>query len=167
LTGAVSVPQTTSQVVLNISNSAGVLVQSINLGAQAGGARQFLVERQTVDGSQAPAGTYTLSAQVAGVSGGTASPRWSTAPSTASRWARAPRIDIEHRGSRQRALQQRSADFQLIHSGAHMATFSIALSGLDRRQFRLDITSNNIANADTSASRARRPNSPTCTRRAR
>src|ERR1700735_4313807 len=32
LSGAVSVPQTSSQVVLNISNSAGVLVQSINLG---------------------------------------------------------------------------------------------------------------------------------------
>jgi flagellar basal-body rod modification protein FlgD len=35
--GAVSVPQTSSSVVLNITNSAGVLVKSINLGAQSAG----------------------------------------------------------------------------------------------------------------------------------
>jgi flagellar basal-body rod modification protein FlgD len=72
INGAVSVPQTSSQVVLNITNSAGVLVQSINLGAQAAGLANFSWNGQTASGGQAAAGTYTLSAQVSGVSGGTA-----------------------------------------------------------------------------------------------
>jgi flagellar basal-body rod modification protein FlgD len=72
ISGAVSVPQTSSQVVLNIKNSAGVLVQSINLGAQSAGLADFSWNGQTSSGSAAPAGTYTLSAQVSGVSGGTA-----------------------------------------------------------------------------------------------
>ena len=72
ISGAVSVPQTSSQVVLNITNSAGVLVQSINLGAQSPGLANFTWNGQTSNGSAAPAGTYNLSAQVNGVSGGTA-----------------------------------------------------------------------------------------------
>ncbi len=72
MSGAVSVPQASSQVVLNISNSSGVLVQSLNLGAQPAGLANFSWNGQTSGGSQAPAGTYTLSAQVAGASGGTA-----------------------------------------------------------------------------------------------
>jgi flagellar basal-body rod modification protein FlgD len=72
LSGAVSVPQTTSDVVVNIKNSAGVLVQSIDLGAQSAGLANFSWNGQTSNGAQAPAGTYSLSAQVAGVSGGTA-----------------------------------------------------------------------------------------------
>jgi flagellar basal-body rod modification protein FlgD len=72
LSGAVSVPQTTSQVTLNISNSAGVLVKSINLGAQSAGLADFTWNGLASDGSTAPAGTYTLSAQVAGVASGTA-----------------------------------------------------------------------------------------------
>jgi flagellar basal-body rod modification protein FlgD len=72
MSGAVSVPQTSSQVVLNISNSSGVLVKSINLGAQAAGLADFSWNGQTTSGAQAPAGSYTLSAQVAGVTGGTA-----------------------------------------------------------------------------------------------
>jgi flagellar basal-body rod modification protein FlgD len=72
ISGAVSVPQTSSQVVLNISNSAGVLVDSINLGAQSAGLANFTWNGQTSNGAAAPAGTYSLSAQVAGVSGGTA-----------------------------------------------------------------------------------------------
>jgi flagellar basal-body rod modification protein FlgD len=71
LSGAVSVPQTSSQVVLNITNSAGVLVQSLNLGAQPAGLANFSWNGQTSSGTQAPAGTYTLTAQVAGA-GGTA-----------------------------------------------------------------------------------------------
>ena len=70
--GAVSVPQTSSQVVLNISNSAGVLVDSINLGAQSAGNADFSWNGKTSSGAAAPAGTYTLNAQVAGVSGNTA-----------------------------------------------------------------------------------------------
>lgn len=72
VSGAVSVPQTSSQVVLNITNGAGVLVQSINLGAQSAGLANFTWNGQTSGGSAAPAGTYNLSAQVNGVSGGTA-----------------------------------------------------------------------------------------------
>jgi flagellar basal-body rod modification protein FlgD len=73
VTGAVSVPQTTSQAVLNISDSTGALVRQINLGAQSAGMANFSWDGLEQDGSQAPAGTYTLSAQYAGAtSGGTA-----------------------------------------------------------------------------------------------
>jgi flagellar basal-body rod modification protein FlgD len=73
VTGAVNVPQTTSQVVLSISNSSGALVSQINLGAQSSGLANFSWNGTTSNGSQAPAGTYTLSAQYAGAtSGGTA-----------------------------------------------------------------------------------------------
>jgi flagellar basal-body rod modification protein FlgD len=74
LTGAVNVPQTSSQVTLNISNSAGVLVNSINLGAQSAGLASFSWNGQMSNGTAAPAGTYTLSAQVAGTASGTAVP---------------------------------------------------------------------------------------------
>jgi flagellar basal-body rod modification protein FlgD len=71
--GAVNVPQTTSQVVLNVTDSGGVLVRQINLGAQSSGLANFSWDGKSGNGSQAPAGTYTLSAQYAGaVSGGTA-----------------------------------------------------------------------------------------------
>jgi flagellar basal-body rod modification protein FlgD len=73
VTGAVSVPQTTSQVVLNISDASGALVSQINLGAQSAGLANFSWNGTTNNGSRAPAGTYTLTAQYAGAaSGGTA-----------------------------------------------------------------------------------------------
>lgn len=73
VSGAINVPQTTSQVVLNISDSSGALVGQINLGAQSAGLASFSWNGKEGDGSQAPAGTYTLSAQYAGsTSGGTA-----------------------------------------------------------------------------------------------
>jgi flagellar basal-body rod modification protein FlgD len=72
VTGAVSVPQTTSAVLLNISNSSGVLVRQINLGAQPVGLANFSWNGLQGDGSQAPAGQYTLNAEVAGVASGTA-----------------------------------------------------------------------------------------------
>ena len=73
VTGAVNVPQTTSQVVLNISDASGALVKQINLGAQSAGLTNFSWDGTTGSGSQAPAGTYTLTAQYAGgTSGGTA-----------------------------------------------------------------------------------------------
>jgi flagellar basal-body rod modification protein FlgD len=74
--GAISVPQTTSQVVVNISNSAGVLVKQVNLGAQSAGMASFTWDGTIGNGSQAPADTYTLSAQYAGATSG------STAAST-------------------------------------------------------------------------------------
>jgi len=72
ITGAVAVPQTTSGVTLNIANSAGVLVQRINLGAQSSGLANFSWNGTQGNGSQAPPGQYTLTAQVAGVASGTA-----------------------------------------------------------------------------------------------
>jgi flagellar basal-body rod modification protein FlgD len=72
VTGAVSVPQTTSQAVLNISDSSGALVRQINLGAQSAGLANFSWDGKQGDGSQAPAGQYTLSAQIAGASSATA-----------------------------------------------------------------------------------------------
>jgi flagellar basal-body rod modification protein FlgD len=73
VTGAVNVPQTTSQVVLNISDASGALVSQLNLGAQSAGLASFSWNGAMSNGSQAPAGTYTLTAQYAGAtSGGTA-----------------------------------------------------------------------------------------------
>jgi flagellar basal-body rod modification protein FlgD len=71
-TGAISVPQTTSQAVLNISTSSGVLIRQIDLGAQSKGLANFTWDGKQQDGSQAPAGKYTLSAQFAGAASGTA-----------------------------------------------------------------------------------------------
>jgi flagellar basal-body rod modification protein FlgD len=73
VTGAVNVPQTTSQVLLNVKDSSGVLVRQINLGAQSAGLTSFSWDGKAGNGAPAPAGTYTLSAQYAGaISGGTA-----------------------------------------------------------------------------------------------
>ena len=70
VTGAVSVPQTTSQVTLSISDSSGALVSQINLGAQSAGLANFSWNGTMGNGSQAPAGTYTLTAQYAGATSG-------------------------------------------------------------------------------------------------
>jgi flagellar basal-body rod modification protein FlgD len=72
ISGAINVPQTTSQVVLNISDSSGALMSQINLGAQSSGLASFSWDGTKGDGSHAPAGTYTLSAQYAGATQGTA-----------------------------------------------------------------------------------------------
>jgi flagellar basal-body rod modification protein FlgD len=73
VTGAVNVPQTTSQVTLSITDSNGTVVNQINLGAQSAGLANFSWNGTMGNGSPAPAGTYTLTAQYAGqVSGGTA-----------------------------------------------------------------------------------------------
>jgi flagellar basal-body rod modification protein FlgD len=70
VTGAVNVPQTTSQVTLSISDSSGALVSQINLGAQPAGLANFSWNGTMGNGSQAPAGTYTLTAQYAGATSG-------------------------------------------------------------------------------------------------
>jgi flagellar basal-body rod modification protein FlgD len=72
ITGAVNVPQTTSDVTLNITNSAGALVQSLDLGAQSAGLANFSWNGTTSSGTAAPAGTYNLTATVNGVASGTA-----------------------------------------------------------------------------------------------
>jgi flagellar basal-body rod modification protein FlgD len=70
VSGAVNVPQTTADVVINISNSAGVLVKQVDLGAQSSGMASFTWDGTTGGGARAPAGTYTLSAQYAGATKG-------------------------------------------------------------------------------------------------
>lgn len=72
INGAVQVPQNTSDVTVNILNSSGTVVQSIDLGAQSAGLANFSWNGQTSSGSAAPPGTYTLSATVNGVASGTA-----------------------------------------------------------------------------------------------
>jgi flagellar basal-body rod modification protein FlgD len=66
VSGAVNVPQTTSAVVLSIADSSGNVVQKLGLGAQAAGAASFTWDGKLANGTQAPAGTYTLSVQYAG-----------------------------------------------------------------------------------------------------
>src|SRR5450631_1940289 len=70
VTGAISVPQTTAQAVVDISDSSGALVRQINLGAQSTGLANFSWDGKLQDGSQAAAGQYTLSAQFAGATSG-------------------------------------------------------------------------------------------------
>jgi flagellar basal-body rod modification protein FlgD len=71
VSGAINVPLLTSQVLLNIKDSAGNLVQQIDLGKQPAGMTTFTWNGRLGDGSQAPPGTYTLSAQAAGAPKGT------------------------------------------------------------------------------------------------
>jgi flagellar basal-body rod modification protein FlgD len=66
VSGAVNIPQNTGQVTLSITNSAGALVNQINLGAQSAGLANFSWNGTMGNGSPAPAGTYTLTAQYAG-----------------------------------------------------------------------------------------------------
>jgi flagellar basal-body rod modification protein FlgD len=66
VTGAVSVPQSTASVVLSIADSSGNVVRTIGLGAQSSGNASFSWDGKESNGSQAPAGTYTLTAQYAG-----------------------------------------------------------------------------------------------------
>jgi flagellar basal-body rod modification protein FlgD len=74
VTGAVKVPQTTSQVLLTVTDSSGAVVNQLNLGAQSPGLASFSWNGQTGSGAQAPAGTYTLTAQYAGAIKGSAAP---------------------------------------------------------------------------------------------
>jgi flagellar basal-body rod modification protein FlgD len=70
VSGSVNVPQTTTQVLLSISDSSGALVRQINLGAQSSGLTGFTWDGKDGTGAQASAGTYTLSAQYAGATKG-------------------------------------------------------------------------------------------------
>ena len=66
VTGTVNVPQTTSSVVLSITDGGGNVVRTLGLGAQSAGAAGFSWDGKLSNGSAAPAGTYTLSVQYAG-----------------------------------------------------------------------------------------------------
>src|ERR1700733_8330528 len=71
-TGAPDVAKTALGVTVSVSKSAGVIVQQINLGAQSTGIANFSWNGPQSDCWQAPAGQYTLSANVDGVASGTA-----------------------------------------------------------------------------------------------
>jgi flagellar basal-body rod modification protein FlgD len=66
VSGAVTVPQTTSDVTLQITNAAKQVVKTIDLGAQSAGNASFTWDGKTSTGNAAPAGTYTLSATYGG-----------------------------------------------------------------------------------------------------
>jgi flagellar basal-body rod modification protein FlgD len=66
VTGAVTVPQTTSSVTLSIVNSAGQTVRTLALGAQAAGQASFSWDGKEFNGNAAPTGTYTLTATYGG-----------------------------------------------------------------------------------------------------
>jgi flagellar basal-body rod modification protein FlgD len=74
--GAVAVPQTSAQVLINISDSSGKIVDQINLGAQTAGITNFSWNGANTNGSLAPVGQYSVSAQVAGVAAGTNVPTY-------------------------------------------------------------------------------------------
>lgn len=76
VTGAVNVPENSSSVRVNVTNSSGELVQQINLGAQPAGLANFTWNGEQGDNSKAPAGTYSVTALVDGVASGTKIPTY-------------------------------------------------------------------------------------------
>ena len=66
VSGAVSVPQTTAGVTVSISDASGALVKTLTLGAHSSGFASFTWDGTENNGSKAPAGAYTLTAQYAG-----------------------------------------------------------------------------------------------------
>ena len=62
LTGSVVVPTANSATTVNVSNSSGTLVDTINLGTQPVGTTSFTWNGQNTDGTVAPSGTYTFTA---------------------------------------------------------------------------------------------------------
>src|SRR5450631_3689751 len=70
VSGAIQIPQTTSDAVLNISDSSGALVRQIDLGAQSSGLANYSWDGKQAEGSQAAPGQYKLSALYAGAASG-------------------------------------------------------------------------------------------------
>jgi flagellar basal-body rod modification protein FlgD len=66
ISGAVSVPQNTSAVVVSIQDASGNVVQTLGLGAQSAGNASFTWDGKEQSGALAPAGTYTFNVQYAG-----------------------------------------------------------------------------------------------------
>ena len=61
--GAVDLPTATQDVVVNITDSSGQLVQRLDLGAQSGGTVRFAWDGKTAAGTPALPGVYKVSAQ--------------------------------------------------------------------------------------------------------
>lgn len=72
LVAAVDVPSSVNSVVVNITDGYGQLVQQVGLGAQGKGLAYFAWDGTLRDGTIAPPGVYSLSAQVGGGGAGTA-----------------------------------------------------------------------------------------------
>jgi len=66
ITGAVDLPQASGEVVVNVTDTSGTLVQQINLGAQSSGLVHFTWNGNGADGTRAPAGTYNINAAYQG-----------------------------------------------------------------------------------------------------
>lgn len=66
LRGAVDLPKSAQNVVLDITDSGGQLVRRLELGAQTAGAARFSWDGLNSTGALAPAGIYKLTAQVQG-----------------------------------------------------------------------------------------------------
>ena len=92
VTGAVSVPQTTSQVVLNVSDGSGALVRQISLGAQSSGLAEISRGMASNRTARRLPGTYARASAAAYAIARPAAarmpPPWSTGPVRASAWAR-------------------------------------------------------------------------------
>ncbi len=69
VSGAVQVPQTTSNVVVGITDASGALVDTVSLGAQPAGLANFTWNGATSSGGQAPPGQYSIVAQYVGAGG--------------------------------------------------------------------------------------------------
>ena len=68
LKGAIELPNSAENVVVNILSGSGAVVQRIDLGAQNQGLVQFEWDGSRLDGGQAPSGSYRL--EVLGTKGG-------------------------------------------------------------------------------------------------
>lgn len=66
ITGAVDLPQSSGNVVVNVTDAAGTLVQQLRLGAKPQGLANFTWDGRLADGSRAPPGVYKVDAVYAG-----------------------------------------------------------------------------------------------------
>ncbi len=73
ITGAVDVPSS-GDVKVNVKDSSGALVATLDLGTQSAGSLPFSWNGQDAGGDSLPAGTYTISATVSSATGSTAAP---------------------------------------------------------------------------------------------
>ncbi|HZF17238.1 MAG TPA: flagellar hook assembly protein FlgD [Steroidobacteraceae bacterium] len=64
LSGAVDVPASASSVVVNIQDANGQLVRQLSLGAHAKGLADYAWDGKLADGAAAPAGVYSVGAQL-------------------------------------------------------------------------------------------------------
>lgn len=71
MNGVVTVPESSSDVAVNVLDSSGQVIRSLDLGPQATGDVPFAWDGLAADGTPMPAGTYTIAAQAKGNNGAT------------------------------------------------------------------------------------------------